>query len=91
MRNGIFIGIVVAIVTILWPHNAHANYIDPSAGGILLQVVFGGLAGIAVLVKIFWHQITFFLGRMRFVRHRSRIPQRESQALDGQSAEADEI
>ena len=91
MRNSIFIAMVVAIVTILWPYNAHANYIDPSAGGILLQVVFGGLAGIAVMGKIFWHQIASFLVRLRFVRHRSRAPMGESQALDGQSAEVDEI
>lgn len=32
-------------------------YIDPTAGGMLLQVLLGGVAGIAVIVRLFWHRI----------------------------------
>lgn len=32
-------------------------YLDPSSGGILLQVLFGGVAGIAVIVKLFWYRL----------------------------------
>lgn len=32
-------------------------YVDPTAGGMLLQVLLGGVAGIAVIVRLFWHRI----------------------------------
>jgi hypothetical protein len=32
-------------------------YIDPAAGGFLLQLIFGGLAGLAVIVKLQWHRV----------------------------------
>ena len=57
MRNSILIAIIVAVITTLWPHTTHAQYVDPTAGGLLLQIIFGGLAGVAVGVKIFWHRI----------------------------------
>ena len=56
MGNTIFIAVVVALATVLWPHIAYAQYIDPTAGGLVLQIIFGGVAGLAVGVKIFWHQ-----------------------------------
>ena len=33
-------------------------YIDPSAGGLLVQILLGGLAGIGVLVKLYWEKLT---------------------------------
>lgn len=36
---------------------AHA-YIDPGSGSLLLQAILGGLAGLAVLVKMYWHRLT---------------------------------
>ena len=32
-------------------------YIDPTAGSMLLQVLLGGVVGIAVIVRLFWHHI----------------------------------
>lgn len=40
-------------------------YIDPTAGGFLLQLIFGGLAGTAVLVKMQWKRIRAFFGAGR--------------------------
>jgi len=58
VRNSIYAAVIMALTAILWPHTAHAQYVDPTAGGLLLQIVFGGVAGLAVGVKIFWHRIS---------------------------------
>lgn len=33
--------------------DAHA-YIDPGSGSVLLQLILGGIAGIGVVVKLYW-------------------------------------
>lgn len=35
---------------------AHA-YLDPTSGGMFLQVLFGGIAGAAVAIKMYWHRL----------------------------------
>jgi len=50
----LFVGILV-----IEPDYALA-YIDPSAGGLLVQLLLGGLAGIGVLVKLYWGKLTKF-------------------------------
>jgi hypothetical protein len=35
---------------------AHA-YIDPGTGGFLLQLILGGIAGAAVILKLYWHKL----------------------------------
>ena len=32
-------------------------YLDPGAGSMLLQLVLGGVAGFAVIGKLFWHRL----------------------------------
>lgn len=41
-------------------------YIDPTTGGVLIQILLGGTAGVLVLGKIFWHR----LKRIIFFRQR---------------------
>ncbi len=40
---------------------AHA-YLDPASGSILLQMIVGGVAGVALAAKLFWHRILGFFG-----------------------------
>jgi hypothetical protein len=47
-------------VLVLAP-NAEA-YIDPSAGGMLVQLLLAGTAGVAVLGKLFWARIKRIFG-----------------------------
>jgi len=37
-------------------------YIDPSAGGMLVQMLLAGTAGLAVLGKLYWSRIKTTLG-----------------------------
>jgi hypothetical protein len=44
------------------PGTAHA-YLDPASGSLFLQLLLGGVAGIALALKLFWHKITGFFSR----------------------------
>jgi len=33
-------------------------YLDPGAGSMLVQLVLGGVAGLAVVGKLLWHRLT---------------------------------
>jgi hypothetical protein len=43
------------------PHAAHA-YLDPGSGSVMLQLLLGGLAGLVVIVKLYWHRLLVFFG-----------------------------
>ena len=38
-------------------------YLDPSAGSMMLQLILGGLAGVAIALRLFWARILSFFGR----------------------------
>lgn len=40
-------------------NNAHA-YLDPNSGSLVLQILLGGLAGVAVVVKLYFQKIKSF-------------------------------
>lgn len=40
-------------------------YLDPASGSMLLQLIAGGLAGIGLAFKLYWHKILGFLGRKK--------------------------
>jgi hypothetical protein len=37
-------------------------YLDAGSGSILMQILLGGLAGLAVVLKVFWHRILGIFG-----------------------------
>jgi len=37
-------------------------YLDPAAGSLILQVILGGLAGLIVLLKLYWRRLRGLLG-----------------------------
>ena len=53
--------LVVLFVLGLSVRPAHA-YLDAGTGSMLLQLLLGGLAGLAVLLKLFWHKILGIFG-----------------------------
>lgn len=53
--------LVVPAFLLLLEQPAQA-YVDPGTGSLLLQLLLGGVAGAAVLLKLFWHRILRFFG-----------------------------
>ena len=43
------------------PGTAHA-YLDANTGSLILQILVGGLAGLALVGKLAWHRIARFFG-----------------------------
>ena len=37
-------------------------YVDPGSGSMLLQLLLGGVAGVAVAVRMYWHRVRSFFG-----------------------------
>jgi hypothetical protein len=37
-------------------------YLDPGSGSMILQILAGGLAAVAVTAKLYWRRLTRFLG-----------------------------
>ena len=46
---------------IMAPLPAHA-YLDPGTGSMFLQLLLGGLAGLAVILKLYWQRLLSFFG-----------------------------
>ena len=53
--------LVVILGIVAFPTKAHA-YLDPGAGSLVLQLILGGLAGLAVLLKLYWHRLLNLVG-----------------------------
>ncbi len=54
------LGLAAWWIVVLAP-NAEA-YIDPSAGGMLIQLLLAGTAGVAVLGKLVWTKVRRMMG-----------------------------
>jgi hypothetical protein len=39
----------------------HLAYIDPASGSMLLQIILGGVAAMAVALKMWWRRVLRFL------------------------------
>jgi len=64
MRNGQRLKRPITLVEllsliILWcfiPMDSAYAYLDPGSGSMLLQLLLGGVAGIAIIFKLYWAQ-----------------------------------
>jgi hypothetical protein len=53
--------VLLLAVALITPRTAEA-YLDANTGSILLQLLVGGVAGIALFGKLFWHRFKKILG-----------------------------
>ncbi len=44
-----------------WENHAHA-YLDANSGSIIIQALIGGLVGLGVLLKMYWHGFLIKIG-----------------------------
>lgn len=49
------------LVCLATPRPAYA-YLDPASGSLILQLVLGGVAGLAMLLKLYWRKLRNVLG-----------------------------
>jgi hypothetical protein len=54
-----------AIALALFPQSAHAQYLDPGAGSIIVQAVIAATIGAAAAVKLYWSRISAFIAQRR--------------------------
>jgi hypothetical protein len=57
--------IVVLAVVLASPPDLVAQYLDPGSGSVWLQILVGGVAGLAAVLKLYWGRIR---GALRFGR-----------------------
>ena len=63
-----FVALLVLCLLLANTRPAYA-YIDPGSGSMLVQLLLGGFAGFAVIVKLYWARLT---ERVRFRSGRRR-------------------
>ena len=49
--------IYFACLILLLPELSAKAYVDPGAGSVLLQLILGGAAGLALIFKLYWNRI----------------------------------
>ena len=52
--------LLVAVLVVAFERPAHA-LLEPGSGSMLLQVLLGGVAGVAVILKLYWRGLLSFL------------------------------
>ena len=62
MRSYLVVVSFLYVSTLAGPAEA---YIDPGAGNVLTQLLLGGAAGIAVLVRLYWQSIRSLFRRKK--------------------------
>jgi hypothetical protein len=64
MRQRILrVTLFLAVLGLVAPGSASAQYLDPGAGSILIQAILAGIVGIATFTKIYWHKIRGFVSK----------------------------
>lgn len=61
MFNKIAISVLTVWYLFILTKPAYA-YLDPGTGSMILQLFLGGLAGMAVILKLYWHRILALFG-----------------------------
>jgi hypothetical protein len=54
------------------------GYLDAGTGSVIVAALAGGLAGIAVLLKLYWHRILGLFSR----RHREQAAAEKARLVD---------
>ena len=54
--------LALATLVLAWTALPAHAYLDPASGSMFLQLLLGGVAGVALLVKLYWFKLLHFLG-----------------------------
>jgi hypothetical protein len=53
--------VLVFAIFLVWDARAEA-YLDPGSGSMLIQLVLGGVAGLLVILKLYWRRLLALFG-----------------------------
>lgn len=56
---------IFTTILLLFIFSDAVAYLDPGTGSMLLQVILGGVAAVAVAIKLYWHKLRAALGMAR--------------------------
>ena len=62
MRSRRFLILVSIVCLMSLPAQA---YLDPGSGSLILQLVLSGVAGLFLLLKVYWYKLKSILGRSK--------------------------
>jgi hypothetical protein len=60
-------------------------YLDPGTGSIILQMLLGGVAGVALVGKLYWHKLRSLIGAGRPVEKGKQLSGKRSVDADDRS------
>ena len=63
--------LIVCAIFVCYPSYAYA-YIDPAAGSLFLQLLLGGIAGLLVILKLYWKKFTSIFSKEKQVNQDDR-------------------
>lgn len=69
MTRACLIAVLTAWCVVMAERPALA-YVDPNSGSMLLQLILGGAAGLALIAKLYWRRFLSIIG----LRRRDSIP-----------------
>jgi hypothetical protein len=58
------VALVLLLGLLFWPAPA-AAYLDAGTGNMILQLLLGGVAGLLVILKLYWQRLLVFFGLRR--------------------------
>lgn len=63
LSNASFATVIGTIWMVLFAGATPAfAYVDPGSGGMMMQLLLGGVAGVTVLLRLYWQRFTTFIG-----------------------------
>jgi opacity protein-like surface antigen len=63
MKHSACFHLLINFLIIFGFSNSASAYIDPGTGSMFLQLLLGGIAGVLVVLKLYWRQFTSFFRR----------------------------
>jgi hypothetical protein len=65
MPRSIHIAIIVLCLAAVLPATPVHAYLDPGTGSMILQLLIGGVAGVLIIIKLYWSQLKQFVNGSR--------------------------
>ncbi len=65
MGRWVFAALVCAAALVFVPTPAAAQYLDPGASSVIVQIIIAGLIGVAAVLRLYWGRLKAFFASRR--------------------------